>query len=300
MRLNCAFITGSSEISSNEESGTDLDSDAPLVNLVSADPPANQNINTDLVDGGAQNILSLLSSQSSTNKGPIIHTDVSDLLSGFLLKGIDKESRTAVLDSYPCIANCSALQPPAVNQEIKSCLDANALKQDNFLMKLQSQLAAGISILAMELNGQYQITKEKATEETKRELEKKCDPVKIFSDVFHALSLHRRHGIIPFLDSGVRTVLDSCPIDDFLFGKSFPEQLKSSNEAQRLGSSIKKKDKGPKYVPSKALATRKAISEPRAGPSGLQSLNFRRTQPRSRMKKEEGRYRSRGAYTRRQ
>ncbi|XP_050503486.1 uncharacterized protein LOC126882560 [Diabrotica virgifera virgifera] len=117
------------------------------------------------------------------------------------------------------------------------------------------ELAAGISAIAIPLNEQYKITKESLTEETRKELEKKCDPAKIFSDVFHALSLHRRHSILPFLDSGVKKILDACPIDDFLFGRSFPDQLKSSNEAQRLGSTIKKKDKTPQYLTSKALIT---------------------------------------------
>lgn len=293
--LYACCLAGSSEISSNEEIGTNSDSDAPLANLVKSTSA----VQTSLPDEGAQNILSLLSNQSANIKGPEIHSDVAALLSDFLLKGVEKESRDATINSYPCIANCPALQPPEVNPEIKSCLDANALKQDNFLRKLQTQLAAGISALAIPLDEQYEITKRTATEEMKKELEKRCDPAKIFSDVFHALSLHRRHCIIPFLDSGVKKILDSCPIDDFLFGKSFPEQLKSSNEAQRLGSSIKKKDKVRQFLSSKSPIIGKN-SQSRAGPSGISpSLNLRRAQNHSRMKKEEGRHRPRGAYARR-
>uniref|UniRef100_A0A6P7H685 Uncharacterized protein LOC114347595 n=1 Tax=Diabrotica virgifera virgifera TaxID=50390 RepID=A0A6P7H685_DIAVI len=249
-RVIIIFIIGSSENDYNKETGTDSDSDASI-NLVAS----TLSVQDDLASDGAQNILSLLSTQSSATKGPEIHADVAALLSGFLLKGIDKESRNNAIDSYPVIANCPTLLPPDMNPEIKSCLDTNALKQDIFLKKLQSQLAAGISAIAIPLNEQYKITKESLTEESRMELEKKCDPAKIFSDVFHALSLHRRHSILPFLDSGVKKILDACPIDDFLFGRSFPDQLKSSNEAQRLGSTIKKKDKTPQYLTSKALIT---------------------------------------------
>ena len=114
----------------------------------------------------------MLSNQSTSIKGPEIHSDVAALLTTFLLKGIEKEPRNATIDSYPCVANCPALQPPEINPEIKSCLDANALKQDNFLRKLQSQLAAGISALAIPLDEQYEITKQNATDESKQELEK--------------------------------------------------------------------------------------------------------------------------------
>uniref|UniRef100_A0A6P7H0I2 Uncharacterized protein LOC114345323 n=1 Tax=Diabrotica virgifera virgifera TaxID=50390 RepID=A0A6P7H0I2_DIAVI len=263
LRVIIIFIIGSSENDYNKETGMDSDSDASI-NLVAS----THSVQDDLASDGAQNILSLLSTQSSATKGPEIHADVAALLSGFLLKGIDKESRNNAIDSYPVIANCPALLP----QVLFGC---KCLKTGYFLKKLQSQLAAGISAIAIPLNKQYKITKESLTEETRKELEKKCDPAKIISDVFHALSLHRRHSILPFLDSGVKKILDACPIDDFLFGRFFPDQLKSSNEAQRLGSTIKRKDETPQYLTSKALVAHKS-NPPKAGPSGVStSLNFR-------------------------
>lgn len=238
---------------------------------------------------GVQNILSLLGGQKSGVTGPEINSDVAALLSGFLLTGLEKDSRTSLLDSYPCISNCSALQPPAINPEIKSCLDTNALKQDNFLSKLQSQLAAGLSVLAVTFEKQYEITKSNSTDETRKDLEKSCDPLKIFTDFFHALSLHRRYSILLFLDTSVKKVLETCPIDEFLFGKVFQEQLKSANEAQKLGSSIKKKVKA-SPVSSKFSTSAKKVTDPKPGPS--KPLNFRRLPPNSRMKKEEGRTQS--------
>nr|CAH7716856.1 unnamed protein product [Callosobruchus chinensis] len=156
-------------------------------------------------------------------------------------------------------------------------------------------MAAGISALAIPLNEQYA----DGNRRQQKELKKRYDSVTIFSDAYHALSIHRRHGILPFLDSGVKKILDSCPIDDFLFGKSFPDHLKGSKEAQRLGYTIKKLQKVAHFMSPKTDITKKT-SQPRVGPSGMpKSLNFRRSQFRSRKKKEEGRSRSRGAYARR-
>nr|CAH7757468.1 unnamed protein product [Callosobruchus chinensis] len=130
--------SSSSENSSNEGSGTDSDSDAPLSNwLPSPSASAAQSGLADNDNDGAPNVLSLISGQSSSLKGPEIHSDVSSLLTGFLLNIVDKESRAATIASYPCIANCAALRPPEINPEIRACLDANALKQDNFLQTLQ-------------------------------------------------------------------------------------------------------------------------------------------------------------------
>nr|CAH7714180.1 unnamed protein product [Callosobruchus chinensis] len=138
MKKHTYIHTGSSENSSNEGSGTDSDSDAPLSNwLPSPSTSAAQSGLADNDNDGAPNVLSLISGQSSSLKGPEIHSDVSSLLTGFLLNIVDKESRAATIASYPCIANCAALRPPEINPEIRACLDANALKQDNFLQTLQ-------------------------------------------------------------------------------------------------------------------------------------------------------------------
>nr|CAH7765044.1 unnamed protein product [Callosobruchus chinensis] len=52
---------------------------------------------------------------------------------------------------------------------------------------------------------------------------------------------------------------NSCPIDDFLFGKSFPDQLKSSKETQRLGYTIKKQQKVAHFMSPKTDITKKTI-----------------------------------------
>lgn len=218
----------------------------------------------------------------------------------FLLNGIEKDSRKATLESYPCLANCLALQPPKINPEIRPCLNTDIVKQDTFLSKLQLQLAAGISALAVGFDKQYELTKSDSTDETRKELELRCAPLKLFPDVFHALSLHRRYSILPLLDNNVRKVLDTCPIDELLFGKAFPDQLKTANEAQRLSFSIKKKDKVLRSGPSTSSIAKKP-GEQKPGPSRVsqtQSLNFRRLQHKSRMKKEEGRSRQTGSYPR--
>ncbi|CAH1969471.1 unnamed protein product [Acanthoscelides obtectus] len=248
-----------SDISSLESTGTD--SDAPLSKhpMQVPEPGSSQ-------DQGVQNILQFLGNQASAIKGPEVSTDVAALISEFLLKGIDKESRKTTLESYPCLANCPALQPPMINPEFRSCLSirTNAVKEDTFLSKLQLQLASGISALAVGFVKQYEKTKSNSTA-----------PLKIIADVFHAISLHRRYSILPFLDGNVRKFSDTCPIDEFLFGKTFPDQWKSASEAQRLGFSIEKKEKALGSASSKPVVYKKL--EPKPGPSRVpSSLNSRR------------------------
>nr|CAI5846217.1 unnamed protein product [Callosobruchus analis] len=81
------FLAGSSEISSSSGSGTDSDSDTPLSNLLPSTSAAPSHL-ADNDNDGAQNILSLLSDQSTSIKVPEIHSDVASLLTGFLLNGV--------------------------------------------------------------------------------------------------------------------------------------------------------------------------------------------------------------------
>ncbi|CAH1998388.1 unnamed protein product [Acanthoscelides obtectus] len=174
-------------------------------------------------------------------------------------------------------------------------LEVTSCKLDRYDRWLTNKLASGISALAVGFDKQYEITKSNSTDETRADLERCCAPLTIIADVFHAISLHRRYSILPFLDGNVRKFSDTCPIDEFLFGKTFPDQWKSASEAQRLGFSIKKKEKALGSSSSKPIVYKKL--EPKPGPSRVpSSLNSRRQQHKSRMKKEAERFRSARSY----
>nr|CAH7755141.1 unnamed protein product [Callosobruchus chinensis] len=188
--------SSSSENSSNEGSGTDSDSDAPLSNWLPS--PST-------------------SAAQSGLKGPEIHSDVSSLLTGFLLNIVDKESRAATIASYLALPTAAALRPPEINPGNSGLLRCKRFETGQFFCK--------------HCNVKWPL--------------------------------------------GVKKILDSCPIDDFLFGKSFPDQLKSSKETQRLGYTIKKQQKVAHFMSPKTDITKKT-SQPRVGPSGMpNSLNFR-------------------------
>lgn len=211
---------GESSASSDDNTGPESDSNFPLINLV-----VRQSEPSTSSDTPEANILSFLGKKNVDVKDPVINIEVTALLSGFLLKRIEKEDRNSTIEKYRIVTNCLALQPPVINAEIHPCLDTNAQKQDNFLLKFQTQLAAGISALAVPFANKYDIARENSTEEMRKDLEKKLDPLKLFSDVFHAISLHRRHSILPFFDSDDKKIFESCPVDSHLFGQSLLASL---------------------------------------------------------------------------
>lgn len=299
--LQGSSLAGESEPSSPaaaENSDQDDEMSRPLADLLTAtkspeaEPP---------LIPSANSLLALLGNTSPQKIGPEVHSDVAALLSTFLLKGLPKEMRKSTLDDYPPLKGCLALQPPEINSEIKSCLRPATLRQDGYLLKLQLKLASGLSALALPFNAQYEEVRTTQTPESQAALEKLGDPLKLFADAYHSLSLHRRYLIVPDLDTSVKDILEDCPIDALLFGTTFPEKLKTSKETKRLGASLKKKPKMflTRQTPTPAVTGTSVPSSssrppvyssrrhlPGRGPST--SLNSQRYLPKNRYKKEEG------------
>lgn len=193
--------------------------------------------------------------KSTSNNEPLVHADIRHLLSVFLAKGLDDEPRKLAIDSYRLLKDCNALNPPDLNAAIKVALSSVVLRQDAFLIKIQNQLAATLSALAVPFNDVYESSRSNPAQATEQDLKKAGDPVKLIADVFHSISCHRRYLIVPSLDPSIRDVLDACPIDALLFGVDFSEKWKISKEAKKLGASLKKKT--PKFArPAQNVATK--------------------------------------------
>lgn len=237
-------------------------------------------------------ILSLLGSKvAKVPLGSTVHPDVAALLTEFTSQGLDKVLRKEAIERHPIVQNCPGLQPPTLNTELHSCLDSAVLRQDNYLSKVQLQLATGLSILAIPFDEQFRASSLNNSENNQLALEQLATPLKLFADIFHSLSLHRRHLILPSLEPDVRKVLEDCPLDACLFGQKFTEHLKTSKEARTIGATLKKRVK-PTTVPARSTfgpgSSRGFGPGSSRGFTGRTSLNFRRPLAHTRFKKEEG------------
>ncbi|XP_031783514.1 uncharacterized protein LOC116416958 isoform X2 [Nasonia vitripennis] len=64
---------------------------------------------------------------------------------------MDKDWRTSLLKKYLIPSNCSLLNAPQLNAEVKSVISSIALKKDNYNETRQQQLGAGITAIAKAL-----------------------------------------------------------------------------------------------------------------------------------------------------
>ncbi|XP_030752918.1 uncharacterized protein LOC115879981 [Sitophilus oryzae] len=119
--------------------------------------------------------------------------------------------------------------------EIATCLNESLNRQDMYLSRIQDEIGVAISALGKPLGNCFPNPSEQSNEFLKPSI----DAAKILTNVHHSISTHRRHVILPHLNSSVRKIIEDYPIDEFLFGDKFAEKLKSSKEIQKTSSDLR-------------------------------------------------------------
>ncbi|CAH2009101.1 unnamed protein product [Acanthoscelides obtectus] len=87
----------------------DEEMNIPIAHLGTGEKPVNPLIA--LLEGKGSNL----------NNGPAVHEDIQQLLTLFIAKGLDNDTRKEAIDSFPLLKGCTALNPPELNAEIKIC-----------------------------------------------------------------------------------------------------------------------------------------------------------------------------------
>ncbi|CAH1995724.1 unnamed protein product [Acanthoscelides obtectus] len=101
-------------------------------------------------------------------------------------------------------------------------LENEALKKtDSFLSKLQDQLGSALSALAVPLDSMFS----KPSENTNSLVDNLMIAGKLFVDMHHTISLHRRFLIGPSLNPALKKIVEESKIDSLLYGEDFPERL---------------------------------------------------------------------------
>lgn len=193
----------------------------------------------------------------SNQPGKEVHTEVATRWTHFLREGVDREDKAALYDKHPIPANCQALSPPKLNGEIEASVSDALLKQDKFLQSVQEAVAHGLAAISGPLN---ECLKDRDAANQAATL---ADAAKILCNMHHAVSVHRKFNIIPSLSTSCKKVMGNTKIDDFLFGSSLQEDIKSSQTINKLSSELKKHTPRPPFQPKPTY-------------SGTKPLNYRR------------------------
>nr|CAH7748228.1 unnamed protein product [Callosobruchus chinensis] len=80
------------------------------------------------------------------NEAPVVASEVPKL-DNIVKTGINHEEKQKIIGKYAPAANCSALVPPILNEEIDGALTDSKVKEDRYLQKLETQISAGLMAL---------------------------------------------------------------------------------------------------------------------------------------------------------
>lgn len=82
-----------------------------------------------------------------------LHEEISLRWNVYLKQGLNKEQKEELMKKiYPLFENCPLTIPPKLNAEVQHCMDSKDVRHDQFLEKLQIQVAHALSATGVELN----------------------------------------------------------------------------------------------------------------------------------------------------
>ena len=155
--------------------------------------------------------------------------------------GLESELREQLLARYAVKGDVGILGPPKLNKLLIPALKtaATTLKRDEYQCQSQSQVAACLNAFgsAMSMLVKPEV-KEVIPPESSTALNQLADGIHILADHQHRLSLARRAFIKPALSLVGKNVADNAPVDEFLFGNAFADELKDAQAAEKAAKDL--------------------------------------------------------------
>nr|CAI5845165.1 unnamed protein product [Callosobruchus analis] len=227
--------TSSSESSTEESEDSRAMQDDPQqqpVLAASANTPVQEPLVNDLQFLGE-------GPKASLQTGPELHEELVSRWPNYLTVGLSSEVRKDLILKFPIPSNCLTLQPPKLNEEVRSVIATQTQKNDRYMLHLQEQMGASLSAIGSILNLKLLDPNVPLTlDDTKLQI--LAEAAQLLANSFHAVSVKRRFDIQPFLSQESRDASYKCPIDEFLFGSGFLEQLKACQNVRKVAEEIKK------------------------------------------------------------
>ncbi|KAI8434109.1 hypothetical protein MSG28_012249 [Choristoneura fumiferana] len=180
-------------------------------------------------------ILALLGDapKSDIQFGKPTHKDLASRWQDILEKGLLKDVKEKILDSYLIPENCSLLVAPTLNPEVKVALAENMVKRDASLQAKQKQ--ESIAIAALNQAIELIIAKENHT----KILKPISDACRLLCDSHFNDTRTRRGFIISAINPELKDTLSETKRDKLLFGENVSEKLKSAKTIKKSAADLK-------------------------------------------------------------
>ncbi|XP_047029489.1 formin-E-like [Helicoverpa zea] len=183
-------------------------------------------------------IMQLLGEDPSQKRvyGNDIQPDLAVRLQHVATSGLSKEARKELLDKYLVPANCTLIDAPLLNPEVKVAIPETVHKRDKGIENKQKQIASAITCIAQALT--LLISSEQTASSTEL-IRLLMDAQKILCDSQNSDSLVRRNFILFVMKKELKDQLQATKIDNFLFSAQLADTLKAAKAINKTGGDMK-------------------------------------------------------------
>lgn len=158
-----------------------------------------------------------------------------------ICSGLEEERRSNLLKQYQVKDDLAILGPPKLNKLLVPVLKSSAsiIKRDDFQALSQAQVAASLNAFGSAISFLLgPEVKQSLPEETSSALRQLADGFHLLSDHQYRLSLARRAFIKPSLSLVGKNAADNAPVDEWLFGNSFADNLKDAQVCEKAAKDL--------------------------------------------------------------
>ncbi|KAI8423730.1 hypothetical protein MSG28_012761 [Choristoneura fumiferana] len=165
-----------------------------------------------------------------------IHEDISRRWTHIIVNGLSKEQRDNITKKYKIPGNCTILEAPAINIEIKNVLGDSSKLRDKSIEIGQAQLGLATGIIGKAMT---QLMENEELNKTHL-ISLLSDASKLLNDLNFHQTKTRKKLIIPSLDKNFIQTIEKSNRNAFLFGDDLSETIKTAKTLQQSMAHIKK------------------------------------------------------------
>lgn len=159
--------------------------------------------------------------------------------------GLKEDLRSTLLSKFELKKNLTGLGPPKLNVELRSALAKHhsVLKRDEYQMKTQ-QVGACLNAFSLSMSDLLKAYQDQALQtDIRNAVSKLAEGIHLLADHQYRLSLARQSVIKPCPTYVGKSAAVSL-VDEWLFGSSFAEGLKSAQACEEAGKDLSRYSSG--------------------------------------------------------
>ncbi|KAK2577092.1 hypothetical protein KPH14_001011 [Odynerus spinipes] len=164
-----------------------------------------------------------------------IHKDIAVKWEEIVKKGLPAEERKTLLNKYSPRINCTFINPPRINLEVKAAVDSKISKRDDRVSEKQEMIGAALAGIGKELT----FIRKSNFDGKIAQLESLNNAARLLTDLQRDETEIRRSLILKNIKASFTDTLKDTTPGEWLFGKDISEKLIAAGFLQQSSKDLK-------------------------------------------------------------